>query len=130
MENKNPEFPLDWVEDNEKYISETPYGKAIITEVNDNVNSRYNFNAKRFILVIKYSNDTSVQVHQEFDSFESAAGWAYLAFQEFRSEQLESFELSSLISTLDACRHKLSDTVHQKNINRIEQIVKKHFDVL
>ena len=131
MTDELSDLPLNWINNGNEFIAETPYGRAIITEVEEPFAKKFNFGTHRYRLRIEYVSGEIENVHQIFDSLSIAEGWAFSSFQSYDARHREQSELNDLLATLDLCRRSLPPETREeylKQINRIELIIKKHFE--
>jgi len=131
MSDEFSDLPFNWVNNGNEYIAETPYGRAIITEIEESSTRKFNFGTHSYRLRLEYVNDEVENVYQIFDSLSIAEGQAFLSFQIYDSKHREQSELKGLLATLDLCRQSLPPETKDENlkrIDRIELIVKKHFE--
>jgi hypothetical protein len=131
MSDEFSDFPLNWMNKGNEYIAETPYGRAVIIEIEEPSTKKFNFGTHSYRLRLEYVNGEVENVHQIFDSLSMAEGQAYLSFQLYDAKHREQSELNDLLATLELCRRSLlSETKAEnlKRIDRIELIVKKHFE--
>jgi hypothetical protein len=131
MSDEFSDLPLNWINNGNEYIAETPYGRAIITEVEEPAAKKFNFGTYSYRLRLEYVSGEVENVHQIFDSLSIAEGQAFLSFQSYDAKYREQSELDDLLSTLELCRRFLPPETREENlkrINRIELILKKHFE--
>jgi hypothetical protein len=131
MSDEFSDLPLHWINNGNEYIAETPYGRAIITEIEEPATRKFNFGTHGYRLRLEYVNGEIENVYQIFDSLSIAEGQAFLSFQTYDSKHREQSELNDLLATLELCRRSLPPRTKKQNlnrINRIELIVKKHFE--
>ena len=131
MSDQHSDIPLNWVDNGNEYIAETPYGRAIIFEVQETAAKQFNFGTHNYQLRLEYISGEIENVHHIFDSFSVAEGWAFSSFQSYDSKRREQSELDDLLATLDLCRQSLPPEISKENVKRlnsIEVILKKHFE--
>jgi hypothetical protein len=133
MTDEFSDLPLNWVNNDNEYMAETPYGRAIITEIEEPSMKKFNFGPHRYRLRLEYVNGEVENVYQIFESLGMAEGQAFLSFQTYDSKHREQSELNDLLATLELCRRSIPPGTKKQNlkrISRIEMIVKKHFEQL
>lgn len=131
MSDEFSDIPLNWINNGNEYIAETPYGRAIITEVEESFTKKFSFGTHSYRLRLEYVSGEIENVYHLFDTFSMAEGWAFLSFQNYDIRYRKQSELDALLSTLVICHHSLpleNKEENLKRINRIEHIVKKHFE--
>jgi hypothetical protein len=133
MSNQHSDIPLTWTDNGNEYVAETPYGRAIISEVQETTAKQFNFGTHNYRLRLEYVSGEIENVYHIFDSLSAAEGWAFSSFQSYDSKRREQGELDDLLATLDLCRQSLPPEISKENaqrLNRIEVILKKHFEKL
>jgi len=133
MSDESLDLPLNWVNDGNEYVAETPYGRAIITEIEEPSTKKFSFGTHNYQLRLEYINGEVENVHHIFEALAIAQGQAWLSFQTFDSKHREQSELNDLLATLELCRRSLPPRAKKQNLNRIDRIeliVKKYFDQL
>ncbi|HXQ35265.1 MAG TPA: hypothetical protein VN843_14710, partial [Anaerolineales bacterium] len=83
MNDEFSDLPLNWINKGNEYIAETPYGRAIITEIEEPSVKKFNFGAHSYRLRLEYVSGEVENVHQIFDALSIAAGQAFLSFQNY-----------------------------------------------
>ncbi len=126
------DLPFDWVEDGDVYTAEIPDGRVVITQVRNQGPQWQRFGTRRFRLRIEYRDGTIDAAQHIFESFGEAEGWTYLSLQERDTELHGQEEVAGLLATLARCKQLLApegDLLHGQRLERIEEIIKKHYGV-
>ena len=129
MSDEFSDLPLNCVNNGNEYVAETPYGRAVITEIEELSARKFNFGTHSYRLRLEYVNGEVENVHHILDSLSIAEGWAFESFQNYEAKHRGQSELKGLLATLDLCRQSLPPENKEENlkrIDRIELIVKKH----
>ncbi len=131
MSDEHSDIPFNWIDSGNEYVAETPYGRAIITEVQQTSAKQFNFGTHNYRLRLEYVSGEIENIHHIFDSLTDAECWAFSSFQIYDSKRREQSELDDLLATLDLCRQSLlpeTNKVNVERLNRIELILKKYFE--
>ncbi len=125
-----PPLEIEWRQEGDEYYAETPYGKAIITEMHSSPNDRWRINTLQYAMRIRRPNGIDESLQRVVDNLDAAKWMMVERLQALSREHEQNSELTRLLSTIELCREFLSSGNNAQQLDdmaQIEAIIRQHF---